>query len=197
MATVFIPEQWRDLTGGSAEVHAEGLSLRQVIAALDTQFPGIGARVCDGDAIASGLAVSIDGAMTGRGLLGRLMPRVKSISCRQSAAVSRCYRDYRCRRHRQDARPLASFHPACVRWSMAGPDLRRDSRNDGRFHGSRQRAAKRFDQRRCHGGRAPCRAAAAHRIQTARQFWPRFEGRTESGPSTPRSGAVGAEARAP
>ncbi len=69
MATVFIPEQWRDLTGGSAEVHAEGLSLRQVIAALDTQFPGIGARVCDGDAIAKWLAVSIDGAMTGRGLL--------------------------------------------------------------------------------------------------------------------------------
>ncbi len=52
------------------------------------------------------------------------MRRVKSISCRRSAAVSRCYRDYRCRRHRQDARPLASFHPACVRWSMARPDLR-------------------------------------------------------------------------
>jgi molybdopterin synthase sulfur carrier subunit len=69
MARVFIPAQWRDLTEGASEVRLEGSTLGQVIGALERRFPGISGRVCDEGAIAGGLAVSIDGAMTARGLL--------------------------------------------------------------------------------------------------------------------------------
>ncbi len=74
MAKVFIPAQWRDLTGGVAEVEVEGSSLRQIAAGLEHRFPGISARLFDDGAIAGGLAVSIDGAVTSRGLLAPVEP---------------------------------------------------------------------------------------------------------------------------
>jgi sulfur-carrier protein len=75
MAKVFIPAQWRDLTGGLAEVEIEGSSLRQIVAGLEARFPGVSARLLVNGAIASGLAVSIDGAITSRGLLAPVEPR--------------------------------------------------------------------------------------------------------------------------
>jgi len=74
MASVYIPAQWRDLTGGVAEVTVEGDSLGRIVAALDARFPGISARFSDQGAIASGLAVSIDGAITARGMLAPVQP---------------------------------------------------------------------------------------------------------------------------
>lgn len=74
MAAVHIPAQWRDLTAGTSRIDVEGATLRQVLAALDTRFPGLAKRACDGDAIAAGLAVSIDGAITSRGLLTPVTP---------------------------------------------------------------------------------------------------------------------------
>ncbi len=74
MARVFIPAQWRDLTSGLAEVTLEADSLGRAIAALDARFPGLQSRACDGDSIAAGLAVSIDGAITSRGLLAPVRP---------------------------------------------------------------------------------------------------------------------------
>ncbi len=74
MATVFIPAQWRDLSGGMAEVRLEGASLREIVAALDALFPGMGARLCADGGIAPGLAVSIDGSVTSRGLLTPVGP---------------------------------------------------------------------------------------------------------------------------
>jgi sulfur-carrier protein len=68
MAQVFIPVQWRDLTGGVAEVTLAGATLREIATALEARFPGIEARLLDDGTIASGLAVSIDGAVTSRGL---------------------------------------------------------------------------------------------------------------------------------
>jgi sulfur-carrier protein len=47
MATVRIPTILRTYTGGQAEVTAEGATLGAVIANLDSQFPGIAARVLD------------------------------------------------------------------------------------------------------------------------------------------------------
>ncbi len=44
---VRIPTILRTYTDGSAEVSAEGGDLREVIANLDEQFPGIAARVID------------------------------------------------------------------------------------------------------------------------------------------------------
>jgi molybdopterin synthase sulfur carrier subunit len=74
MATVFIPPQLRDLTGGAAQAEVAAGSLRNVIAQLEAQHPGIAARLADGDHLAAGLAVSIDGVMTTRGLLEKIDP---------------------------------------------------------------------------------------------------------------------------
>ena len=54
MPIVFIPPPLRDLTGGLAEVAVEGGTVREVVDALDRQFPGIKERLCRGDALAPG-----------------------------------------------------------------------------------------------------------------------------------------------
>jgi molybdopterin synthase sulfur carrier subunit len=64
----------RDVTAGAAEVEAPGATLRQVIAALEGQYPGLASRLATDDRIATGLAVSIDGVVTSRGLLARVEP---------------------------------------------------------------------------------------------------------------------------
>lgn len=74
MPTVFIPPQMRDLSAGRSEVQVEGLTLRQVIGHLDLQCPGLAARLADDDRILPGLAISIDGVVTSRGLLARVEP---------------------------------------------------------------------------------------------------------------------------
>jgi molybdopterin synthase sulfur carrier subunit len=51
-----------------------GGTLRQVIAALDKECPGRAERLQQDDRIASGLAVSIDGVVTSRGLHARVEP---------------------------------------------------------------------------------------------------------------------------
>jgi len=73
MATVFIPPQMRDLTGGAERVVAQGLTLREVLRGLDDEFPGLLARVVAGETIAPGMSVSIDGSMTSR-LLATVRP---------------------------------------------------------------------------------------------------------------------------
>ncbi len=74
MAKVFIPAQWRDLSGGASDVEVDGVTLQEIISALDARFPGIAARLRDGEGIAAGLAVSIDGAVTSRGMRAPVKP---------------------------------------------------------------------------------------------------------------------------
>ena len=74
MPTVFFPPQMRDLTRGESQAAVEGRTLRQVFASLEQSYPGLAARLHDGDRIASGLAVSIDGVVTSRGLLAKVEP---------------------------------------------------------------------------------------------------------------------------
>jgi molybdopterin synthase sulfur carrier subunit len=74
MPTVFIPPQMRDLTGGRSELSVEGQTMRQVIAQLDAQCPGLAARLIEDDRLVPGLAISIDGVVTSRGLLARVEP---------------------------------------------------------------------------------------------------------------------------
>lgn len=61
MATVFIPQLLRDLTGGANKVTAEGSSLRQVIAALDAAHPGIAARIIDAAGVRPEMFLAING----------------------------------------------------------------------------------------------------------------------------------------
>lgn len=74
MPIVYIPTPWRDLTGGLARVAVEGTTVREVVDALEHQFPGIKPRLCRGDSLAPGLQVAIGDAMTTRGLRARLQP---------------------------------------------------------------------------------------------------------------------------
>ncbi len=68
MATVFVPPQLRDVTGGADRIEASGATVREVIDEFEARFPGIAARLLDGEHLAAGLAVSIDGTLSNRGL---------------------------------------------------------------------------------------------------------------------------------
>ena len=71
MPRVFIPAQLRDLTGGLVQVETSGRSVREVIATLDIQFPGMQKRLCQGGSLSPALQVSIDGVFSLRGLDAR------------------------------------------------------------------------------------------------------------------------------
>ncbi|TWT34874.1 MoaD/ThiS family protein [Blastopirellula retiformator] len=74
MATVHIPAQLRKLTG-SEQVEVEAANLRQLLEALESRFPGIKDRLCEGDRIRPGLQVTIDGQMSQKGLAAALAPQ--------------------------------------------------------------------------------------------------------------------------
>src|SRR5215204_2156231 len=68
MLTVWIPPLLRHLTHGQAAVQADGSTVRALIAALDAQYPGLQARLCDVDDLRPGLAVVIDAQVAREGL---------------------------------------------------------------------------------------------------------------------------------
>jgi len=47
MATVRIPSPLRKLTNGKEEVTASGATVGELLASLETQYPGIKERICD------------------------------------------------------------------------------------------------------------------------------------------------------
>ena len=71
MPTVWVPAPWRDkLTDGRQQVEVEGGTVRQVIEALEAEYPGFRQRIVDEetDRIRAGLAVSVDGEVSAEGL---------------------------------------------------------------------------------------------------------------------------------
>ena len=74
MARVWIPSLLRDVTGGQETVTVPGASVRQVIDELDRLHPGVRARLCDGDALRSGLAAVVDNEVARLGLLQPVSP---------------------------------------------------------------------------------------------------------------------------
>jgi molybdopterin synthase sulfur carrier subunit len=75
VAIVHVPTQLRTLTGGIERVEVAGDNLRQIVAALEAAYPGLGSRLLKDDGISPGLAVSIDGRFTNRGLLAKVQPQ--------------------------------------------------------------------------------------------------------------------------
>jgi molybdopterin synthase sulfur carrier subunit len=75
VATVFIPAQMREMTGGTLRLEIEAGNVRQIVEVLEERFPGICARLCVGDALSPALQVSIDGHMTTRGLTAKVKPK--------------------------------------------------------------------------------------------------------------------------
>jgi molybdopterin converting factor small subunit len=74
MPRVFIPALLRDLTGGQQVVEGGGATVRDVIADLELQFPGIQDRLCRDGNLSPALQVSIDGVFSRRGLDARVQP---------------------------------------------------------------------------------------------------------------------------
>lgn len=48
MTIVLLPTHLRSYTAGAAEVHAEGLTLGDVLADLESRYPGMRVRIVDG-----------------------------------------------------------------------------------------------------------------------------------------------------
>lgn len=69
MATVWIPPLMRDLTGGQAQVRVSGRTVGQLLDALEAAYPGIKARLCEGDRITPLLVVTVDDRVGRLGLL--------------------------------------------------------------------------------------------------------------------------------
>jgi molybdopterin synthase sulfur carrier subunit len=74
MPIVYIPAPLRTLTGGETKVIVEGGTLREVLDRLDETYPGLKNRLVDGDRMASGMAVFVDGATPTTGLRAKLSP---------------------------------------------------------------------------------------------------------------------------
>ena len=74
MPIVFVPPLMRTLTNGLEQVEIPGTTVRQVIDALDSQYPGVKARLCLKDDLIPGMAVAVDGHMSTLGLRQKVQP---------------------------------------------------------------------------------------------------------------------------
>jgi len=72
--TVWIPVPLRDLTGGQEVVVVTGSTIRQVLEALDRQYPGIEGRLSDGAALRPGVAVAVNTQVATLGLIQPVPP---------------------------------------------------------------------------------------------------------------------------
>jgi len=68
MPTVSIPVLLKDLTDGARHVEVEGTTLAEIVAALEAIYPGIEARIRQGDSISPNLAFTVDGKIAAGGL---------------------------------------------------------------------------------------------------------------------------------
>ncbi len=74
MARVFLPSAVRAHYKVQDFVEAPGRNLRQVVDALESEYPGIRNRLCNGDELRPGMAVTVDGAVSTLGMLQRVTP---------------------------------------------------------------------------------------------------------------------------
>lgn len=64
MAQVHLPSALHDLTGGASAVAAAGTTVREVVADLERQFPGIQDRLCRGAVLRPGLMAVVGSKMS-------------------------------------------------------------------------------------------------------------------------------------
>jgi molybdopterin synthase sulfur carrier subunit len=74
MPTIFIPAQLRSLTDGATTVALSATTVGEAIERLEEHFPGIRARLCQGNDLMPGLQVSIDHRFTRQGLAAEIAP---------------------------------------------------------------------------------------------------------------------------
>lgn len=69
MPRAHIPHPLRKLTGGQAVVDIQARTVGEAIEELETRFPGIRDRLCDGDRVRPGLNIAVGSDITGATLL--------------------------------------------------------------------------------------------------------------------------------
>ena len=72
MAIAVIPALLRKLTGGRDRITVSGKNLRDVIAQLEREFPGLAEQLIEEGELKPSVAVSIDGEVKPGGLLERI-----------------------------------------------------------------------------------------------------------------------------
>ena len=72
MARVFLPSALQSLIGSQDVVETFGGNVREVIADLESRFPGIRDRLCEGDDLRPSMAVMVDGGLSSLGMLQRV-----------------------------------------------------------------------------------------------------------------------------
>jgi molybdopterin synthase sulfur carrier subunit len=73
MPRVFIPPAMRSLVGHEV-VETGGTSVQELIDELDTRYPGVKDRLCQGDQLRPGLVVAVNSFVSSLGLLERVGP---------------------------------------------------------------------------------------------------------------------------
>ena len=64
MPTLFIPAPLRNLTGGKASVTVSASSVREALASLEAQYPGVKERLCEGEKIRPNISIMVDGQVS-------------------------------------------------------------------------------------------------------------------------------------
>jgi len=64
MPIIFVPAPIRNLTGRKASVVVTGSSVREAIESLETEYPGIKERLCEGERIRPNISVMVDGQIS-------------------------------------------------------------------------------------------------------------------------------------
>jgi molybdopterin converting factor small subunit len=72
MPSVWIPGLLQDLTGGRERVSVTGATVGQVIDALEETYPGVRARLIEGDRLRPSIAVAVDGQISRQRLRHKL-----------------------------------------------------------------------------------------------------------------------------
>ncbi|HEX6269654.1 MAG TPA: MoaD/ThiS family protein [Anaerolineales bacterium] len=61
MPVVWIPSLLRELTHGKKTLSIKGDTVREVIENLDSEYPGIKERLCEGDRLRPSISIVVDG----------------------------------------------------------------------------------------------------------------------------------------
>ena len=72
MATVFIPSLMQNLTDGKPRVQIQGATVRQIIDNLDSEYPGVKARLVEDGRVKPNISVAVDGEVTPLGMLEKV-----------------------------------------------------------------------------------------------------------------------------
>lgn len=125
---VWIPPLHRGLTAGEERVQIEAATVGEIVAALDRRFPGMAARLTQGDTLRPGIAVAVNGVISARSLWQRLnepreihfVPAISGGSASSTyLAISGAYRLFRLQTSTAVLAGVASKGAACNTVTLA------------------------------------------------------------------------------